>query len=200
MAYVLGLLYADGCITTRHGVVWEVTLELKDIEHVKLVASTIDPYLRVHVYTRKDGRQSAKFATGIKTVLEDCLALGLHPRKTFDLQWPKALPEELEGHFIRGYFDGDGTIFSAIYDGKHGRSKRRELSFSCGSPSFADSLCKLIRTHTRAEGRKQQIAKECIKLYYLRQGDIRAIGELMYGDTTLCLGVNISNGRKRSCL
>lgn len=35
---------------------------------------------------------------------------GIKPRKTFDISISDNIPKELQGHFIRGYFDGDGCI------------------------------------------------------------------------------------------
>ena len=36
--------------------------------------------------------------------------LGVVPSKTFKLTYPTWLNENLENHFIRGYFDGDGCV------------------------------------------------------------------------------------------
>jgi hypothetical protein len=116
MAYVLGLLYADGCVTTRAGKSGynEVNIELKDVDFLRIVAKTIDPKLRVHEYTRNDGRHSARLSIGIKAIVNDCVALGLRPRKSLDIEWPATLPIEFEADFVRGYFDGDGGITWSI--------------------------------------------------------------------------------------
>lgn len=36
---------------------------------------------------------------------------GCIENKTFKLKFPEFLSEELVPHFIRGYFDGDGSVF-----------------------------------------------------------------------------------------
>ena len=41
-------------------------------------------------------------------------------RKTLTLDKPKNLPKELEIHFIRGFFDGDGTLTAAYNRGPGG--------------------------------------------------------------------------------
>ena len=49
---------------------------------------------------------------------KDRLALhGIFPRKTFINRWPNNIPNNLYKDFIRGYFDGDGTL------GKYQHSK-----------------------------------------------------------------------------
>ena len=43
--------------------------------------------------------------------MSDSLAkLGCIERKSLILEWPEWLEENLYSHFIRGYFDGDGSI------------------------------------------------------------------------------------------
>ena len=37
------------------------------------------------------------------------IKLGMHPRKTATIKYPK-ISDYLDSHFIRGYFDGDGSI------------------------------------------------------------------------------------------
>src|SRR5436190_2167442 len=109
MAYTLGLLYADGCVTThpnRRGY-YEVNIELKDVDYLRTVAKIIDPKLRVHEYSRIDGRHSARLSIGVKEIVNDCVALGLRPRKSLDIEWPATLPEVYEADFVRGYFDAD---------------------------------------------------------------------------------------------
>jgi hypothetical protein len=179
-AYVFGLLIADGCLTTRRGLFWDVSLELKDIDHVKLVASVIDPKLRVHVYTRKDGRQSAKFTMKMTEIVDDCVALGLRPRKSFDVEWPSTLPAEFEADFVRGYFDGDGGITWSITRNSFGyASKRRCLDFACGSSNFAITLGEVIHRNTGIESNIRHL-KNYSRPQYLSKDAIRAVGDWMY--------------------
>jgi hypothetical protein len=187
MAYVLGLLYADGCITTRFGDYWEIALELKDTEYLGLVANTIDPKLRVRHYTRKDGRTSAKISTSVRQIVEDCVALGLRPRKSLDIEWPATLSEAYEADFVRGYFDGDGGITWSITRNSFGyASKRRCLDFACGSPNFADTMSAVIQRNTMIEGNIRHLKNHC-RLQYLSKEAIRAVGVWMYEASPLRL-------------
>ncbi len=187
-SYVFGLLIADGCLTTRYGQLWDVSLELKDIDHVKLIASVIDPILRVHSYTRKDGRKSAKFTMNVREIVNDCVALGLRPRKSLDIEWPATLPTEFEADFVRGYFDGDGGITWSITQSKGHPypSKRRCLDFACGSPNFALTLGQVIERNTGVPINLRHL-KNHSRLQYLSKDAIRAVGEWMYAASPLRL-------------
>ncbi|MBI1258462.1 MAG: hypothetical protein GC204_13425 [Chloroflexi bacterium] len=91
-AYVLGVLFADGNVCNTPGR-RSVSLELKDAEHVRLVAKIIDPAIPVVELERRDGRTSAKFYLSRVSIVEDCIAKGLVPAKTAILQWPADLPQ-----------------------------------------------------------------------------------------------------------
>jgi hypothetical protein len=180
MAYVLGLLFADGCITTRKGQYAELTLELKDIDYLRFVAATIDPLLPVKMYTRADGRQTGKISIGIRSIIDDCVELGLTPRKTATLQWPATLPETLAADFVRGYFDGDGTIYcKPTRSGKY-TTILRVMAFACGSPDFAVALNSVIFNHTGFQGGMDTYGQNCTSVSYRRKAAIRVIGEWLY--------------------
>lgn len=180
-AYVYGLLYADGNVTLRTFNRSVLSLELKDAEYVRLVAGVIDSALPVYDYERTDGRKSAKLVLYRNSIVQDCIEKGLVPAKTHTLQWPPDLPRELDSHFVRGYFDGDGTVASSWTDPKRS-GKQRHLAFSCGSDDFAQSLHIAIQSHTATDGRIWHVVKNCANLDFTRKNDIRAIGEWMYSD------------------
>ncbi|MEO8393253.1 MAG: LAGLIDADG family homing endonuclease [Chloroflexota bacterium] len=165
-----------------------LSLELKDAEHVRRVASVIDPELPVYDYKRPDGRTSAKLVIYRGSIVKDCVAKGLVPAKTAILQWPSDLPEALESHFVRGYFDGDGTVSESIVKNSSGyTTKLRTLAFACGSDDFAQSLHTIIQQRTGASGKIWHPVETCASVSFNRKDDIRAIGELMYADGDLHL-------------
>lgn len=181
-AYVLGVLFADGNVCNTPGR-RSVSIELKDVEHVRLLAQTIDTSIPVVELTRRDGRTSAKFYLSRVSIVDDCIKKGLVPAKTHTLRWPPDLPRELESHFVRGYFDGDGTVASSCTDPKRS-GKQRHLAFSCGSEDFAQSLHIAIQSHTATDGHIWHLVKNCANLDFTRKNDIRAIGEWMYSDSS----------------
>lgn len=115
-AYWLGLLYADGYVRKRtqsdgkHKQGGIVGISLKDGDEYlleKLIFDLKSTYkLRKQV---KDGFISHKLEINSSKMTDDLINLGCVPNKSLVLL-PPNLDTELISHFIRGYFDGDGSI------------------------------------------------------------------------------------------
>lgn len=116
-AYWLGFLYADGYIRERKsGNSLEVKLSVKDKDHLLLFKECIKSN-----YLIKESQSKVKYKGGISTsdmvhlamysikLVESIKNQGFHSRKTFTIKKPK-IQKEIIRHFIRGYFDGDGSF------------------------------------------------------------------------------------------
>ena len=64
-------------------------------------------------------------------IYRDLRDIGLHPNKSLDMLFPD-VPSEYLSHFIRGCWDGDGSI--GIYQGA------LRARFFCGSLNFIEAL------------------------------------------------------------
>ena len=64
---------------------------------------------RIYVKT-KDGFDVCSYRWSCKKHKEDLATYGVVPNKTFLLKPPYKLSEEFHLDYIRGYFDGDGSI------------------------------------------------------------------------------------------
>ena len=118
-AYWLGFIYADGFIESKrkHGEQKVgITLSVKDKNHLEKFKASIQATNPILDYTGGGFDPEAVFSkillTSQKTV-DDLKRHGVIENKTFILTFPD-LEKELVPHFIRGYFDGDGTI--SIYE------------------------------------------------------------------------------------
>lgn len=58
-------------------------------------------------YTRKE---QSIFAINSTKIANDLMKLHIHPRKSWTAEWPTDYPEEFMHHYVRGFFDGDGSI------------------------------------------------------------------------------------------
>ena len=113
-AYFLGLLYADGNIYLKRN-------------RVQITLVNSDSYLldRLSLAVRSSGKlysdreKYSKLILDSKKMCEDLIDKGCLPNKSLVLRFPseKQVPKELIRHFIRGYFDGDGSI--SISKGKY---------------------------------------------------------------------------------
>jgi intein-encoded DNA endonuclease-like protein len=138
--YWLGFLYADGYIRERKsGNSLEMKLSIKDKHHLELFRKSVGSN---HIIV--DGYNKVKYKEGISSshmsslaiyssqLVESIKSQGFHSRKTFTIENPK-INDDLIHHFIRGYFDGDGS-FSFV------EKKRNTSSFACASKNFREFI------------------------------------------------------------
>ena len=118
-AYLLGFYAADGNINEKRKT-FRIHLQQSDSELVYLYKDLISPDARLftmkeHVVKARNGQLvTAHESIGVdinsSKICNDLVNLGFGYNKTYvDLKLPK-IDDKLIRHFIRGYFDGDGTI------------------------------------------------------------------------------------------
>lgn len=136
-AYWLGFIFADGYISSsplkdqNKKYIFEICLALIDTGHLFKFDSfvkTEKPKVKVYDYLDNNGnkKQHSKWNICNQHLWETLNAHGCTPNKSLTLMYPKNIPEKLKKHFLRGYFDGDGSF--GIYGSK---CKFGELSLSC---------------------------------------------------------------------
>ena len=131
-AYWLGFLYADGFIDDKNNRII-INLQEKDKEHLESFANFIAPGSTVDYYESYDKR-SNKYATGYrlkiysKEICNQLKKIGMIPGKKEKYKIPN-IPKCLLRHFIRGYFDGDGSI--SISYTKRGHIQSQFMICSC---------------------------------------------------------------------
>ncbi len=100
-AYWLGFLYAEGNL---HRSTLAVKLASVDLGHLLAFRQAIQSQQPVYKVKGKNAYVLKISSTGLPPKLN---RLGIVPNKNAKLCFP-ALPENLQVHFIRGFFDGDG--------------------------------------------------------------------------------------------
>ena len=120
-AYFLGFLYADGYIS-KDGRKFELALQVRDKHILELFSKTALGNRPVASKTWSSGpsangriqRPNAGSLLSIvcKPMVSDLVKNGCIANKSFTLKFPSysILPFDLQSHFLRGYFDGDGSI------------------------------------------------------------------------------------------
>ncbi len=106
-AYVLGMMYSDGNVRKNRNML-QLCLQKRDVEILDFIKSEISPITKVYT----DRENYLRIALSSKKLKEDIIKLGCIPDKTHFLTFPteQQVPKELLPHFIRGYFDGDGSV------------------------------------------------------------------------------------------
>jgi len=123
-AYWLGFLAADGCVRNKPGKrLLSVILANKDRCHLELFRDHIESEHNIYYYERDHEVNGYDYHSEVvqldlvsSRLVEGLIKHGVVPNKTENLQPPKLLPRLIR-HWIRGYFDGDGSV-SVIKNGR----------------------------------------------------------------------------------
>ena len=110
MAWLLGFLAADGTISKRDNTI-KLGLSEKDseiLERIKTELSLEDT--EVKHYTNSRGYDCCSLEWTSKKQKNDLSKYSVVPEKTFILKPPYLLNSQYYIDYIRGYFDGDGSI------------------------------------------------------------------------------------------
>ena len=115
-AYILGFLYADGCNFIKKQTV-SMSLQEEDYEILEKIRLCIGSERELEYidnsnkhnfgYTYKNQWRLLLFS---KHICESLNNIGMTPSKSLSLEFP-TIDKSLYRHFIRGYFDGDGSVY-----------------------------------------------------------------------------------------
>lgn len=139
--YLLGVYMSDGTITNNNRKRFELTS--KDHDWIKSIKDLISPDRPIYV-ARKHYR---RLAISDKEIVEWLVKNGCTPRKSLTLKMP-TVPDEHLPDFVRGYFDGDGSVTFCNYQKRKNNKIYKYKKFTAyicsGSQSFIESLADLI--------------------------------------------------------
>lgn len=137
-AYFLGILYADGYNDTSRN---SVNLSLKEEDKRLLVdlSNLIQPSKPLQFIKLQQPTWSDQYRLVIanKHISKRLAELGCIKAKSYTLSFPDFFPLELVPHFIRGYYDGDGSLMCH-------NNKIYSISI-VGTESFCSALAKIFK-------------------------------------------------------
>lgn len=151
-AYLLGFLFADGCNDDNNNRI-SISLQARDKHILQEFNQELDSNKPLGF---EENSKNTKFKNAQDTYIAkftsrhmcDILAsYGCVPRKSLILKFPlkEHVPEHLITHFIRGYFDGDGSFVAHMMKCKEGRYLHQQYKFSFLSTlEFCGSIKKII--------------------------------------------------------
>lgn len=185
-AYWLGFIYADGNISSE-GHRFEINLSIADLNHMlKLKSFLKGDDIEIRIDTCK-GEQYAMCRLSVRNehLWNTLNEKGCIPCKSLVLEWPNEkifTNKLLIRHFIRGYWDGDGTI--GLYNGKYG--KMFNLS-ATGTPMFLSGIKKIIGLggSLRNESYNTRVSNAWSLSFNALKA--RKIARLLYQDATIYL-------------
>lgn len=134
-AYWLGFLYADGCVHDSSNDI-SLSLSVVDIGHLEKFRIFLSTDRPIRTYSKKVGADYSKLIATSSQMKSALISLGCGINKTTILTFPE-IREDLIFHFIRGYFDGDGSITYV--------STQNEYKFRiCGTYEFLSSVKNIL--------------------------------------------------------
>jgi deoxyuridine 5'-triphosphate nucleotidohydrolase len=130
-AYLLGLIASDGCVQKK-----SITIELHKNDKELLI--NICSYFNGLKVKNVSNRDHCKIVLcSIEMVDAVCKHLNIIPGKKSNTVCFPPISDEMYVHFVRGYFDGDGTITNPIVDsGSH-----LSCSIKSNSIKMLQSIC-----------------------------------------------------------
>lgn len=179
-AYWLGFLYADGYVSKGDRYTVELALNYEDFDHLLKFRNFLQSNVPIREKESKIGDKVYKsFCLSIhnKQIHNSLKRLGCTTNKSLNLVFPNntILPREFIHPFMRGYFDGDGTVYTT----------EKTIQFELlGTKDFlleVRQLYNLSNTKFKKNGRA----------YGTRHGKIRDVYyffKCIYGDSNIHLG------------
>lgn len=159
MAYVLGFMFADGYVytnprgskyfcfcSTDKEIILKIKQALKSNHKVGVRSAKRSKYHKKDLYTLQIGNK------------ETCETLnkkfGIVQNKNKVIKLPKNIPEKEFGHYVRGYFDGDGGVYFKQHWCKDRQSFRWVFRshFTSNNKKFLTSLHKKLLKSSRVKG------------------------------------------------
>jgi intein/homing endonuclease len=191
-AYILGILYADGCILEKSKTI-KISLKESDNHILKKISSLI--YIDYRPLDREICKNSYSNNTIINTLricslimYVDLLVHGLTPRKSLTLEFPKTIPNNLMSHFLRGYLDGDGwiSVTTRKYKGNPS-TKRIRCGFLCSKEFSVELINFLNNLNVKSS---IVIDHRCSQIYDVRitsNKSSKILLDFIYKDATIYL-------------
>ena len=111
MIYLLGFLAADGTVR-KNGNEIKLTLSATDVTFLEYWQKRLGGR-PIKTYETQEGHKNSTWAFTSKKVKDILSEYNIVPNKTFTFTFPSKIKKEFYKDFIRGYFDGDGSVSTA---------------------------------------------------------------------------------------
>ncbi|MFC1646274.1 LAGLIDADG family homing endonuclease [Candidatus Omnitrophota bacterium] len=134
MAYVLGLIITDGCVSGT-GV---ISLSMNDKELLEKVRVAMGSQHKITPSKHQKNLYYFHFAR--EKMVKDLSKFGIRPKKSLSVKFPE-IPDAFRVDFIRGVFDGDGSVFFQ----RDSKNYPLRTKFCSGSKDFIERLEKNLQ-------------------------------------------------------
>lgn len=174
-AYWLGFLYADGCVHQNN---YAISINITDLDHVKKFKKAIKAINHKIIETKdlrfKNSKALYQFSIKDKQLHQDLCKWGCIPNKTLLINKIPNIPRDYVSHFIRGYFDGDGSLHYLTSTNNY------RISFTSGSLDFLNDIQKELQTKLSIQKQKES---NTYQLQLSGRKQVKRILQYLYEDS-----------------
>lgn len=138
-AYFLGFIAADGCIQNNSSgvMVLSITINNRDIDILERMKEAMKAEQPI-IHLKRHNMVRITFTR--KKLISDLMKYDLTERKSLTMgPMLHHLSESMKPHFVRGYFDGDGSVYIA-HTGYPGNYVPRHYVSFRGTEAFLESF------------------------------------------------------------
>ena len=182
MAYTLGFFAADGTMIANNRGAHFIEFHITDKEILIQIRSAVGSNHKIATRKRNPKhRLGYRLQIGSKEWFKDLTTLGFVPNKSLIMRLP-SVPPKLLGHFVRGYFDGDGCVHFKKYWAKDRGKMKWSFStrFTSGSKDFLLSLHQSLHARGIQGGSIYRKSKNSGYELVLSHKDSLALFRIMY--------------------
>jgi len=181
MAWVLGAIYSDGNIK-KVGNAFSISQKNSDVDFLEKILKVMNSN---HKLYDKSNRPAKYFEINNFKMYHDLISLGLHSNKSKTITFPN-VPNKYIRHFIRGLWDGDGSI---SYNNK---TDLFYATFVSGSESFIVDFVNILKKYEIIK-QDRKITKHKLGWFQISvnaKKDIVSLYKFLYDnvDMSLCHG------------
>jgi hypothetical protein len=175
-AYFLGFLYADGNVAANSNA---ISLCINDTWILDQFLNQLELNKPLYKNPNHDLAYTLSFSS--PQMKKDLIFLGCRPRKSLTLELPNddQVPPELFHHFVRGYFDGDGSIYI------HPKLKYAQLGIMSSKKFCEQFKAKMKDFNLNFAFDKVKSRAERVRLTSKKQ--IKIMRDFMYHDSSIYL-------------
>ena len=192
-AYILGIIYADGYVgNNKYN---NLVISLKDKELVESIANLME-YTGNISKGSKGGFENSSynyvFNISSSKICEDLRNIGLYPGKSLTIKSAPDIDIELFPHFLRGYIDGDGSIFKSIKTCYHmiagERKKYSYTQYTCsilGTKEFLEDIVR--KSNINRYGIYNTKTEDIKQIKITSKKELNYLFDYLYSNSTICL-------------
>lgn len=180
MAWVLGFLAADGTLSKKGNNI-RIGLSSTDREILERIKQDIEIENPIHDFTNRQGFDCSELNWVCKEHREELAKYSIVPQKTFILEPPYVLDKKYWLDYVRGYFDGDGSVNFIEANGKRPYTALRWQVCSA-TPSVLEFILNVLEYYDIPKVNIQKQNRKSSVLYCIQYStnSTKKIYEILY--------------------